>query len=250
MKVQAGSVSSLVAALLTYSVSINASPIDLVERQDACASGVHIIAARGTNESTPNGTPGAVGKVANAIAARIPGTTIEGLFYPATAVNPIYTKSDDTGANHMKTAIKNYATRCPNTKIVLLGYSQGGEVTMDALCGQSSVGFELGPDPVDATQPLDRTYAPNINSVVVFGDPSHRANTDYDVGTSTHNGTFARQNLAACAPFRTRILSWCQANDKYCDSGDSKVVHHSYFKTPAIVTNATDFVVNKVNAAN
>jgi acetylxylan esterase len=61
-----------------------------------------------------------------------------------------------------------------------------------------------------------------------MGDPSHVVNQTQDVGTSTKNGLFPRQNIAACGSSTKFTQSYCNSNDEFCDSGTSLEVHISY----------------------
>lgn len=98
-----------------------AAPQNLSYRA-SCATGVHMIVARGTNEQPGEGL---TAQTANAIQARIPGSTSEALVYPA-SVYPTYAYSEGEGTVAMTTAITQYAKSCPDSKIVLLGWSQVG----------------------------------------------------------------------------------------------------------------------------
>lgn len=84
-----------------------------------CASGVHLIVARGSIE--PAGV-GQIGSVANGVVAAIPGSQIEPLDYPATFDN--YSTSVEDGDIAMNLALTAYSSRCPDSKVALLGYSQ------------------------------------------------------------------------------------------------------------------------------
>lgn len=43
------------------------------------------------------------------------------------------------------------------------------------------------------------------------------------------------------------MRSWCDANDLYCDSGNSSRVHGSYFNNTAYLDDATSFVISQFN---
>lgn len=58
---------------------------------------------------------------------------------------------------------------------------------------------------------------------------------------------FARNNVTACEPFASKMRSWCDANDLYCDSGNSSRVHGSYFNNTAYLADATSFVISQFN---
>lgn len=68
----------------------------LEQRQTPCASGVHIIVARASNE--PPGE-GIIGPVASMVEARIPGSDSEAIVYPALLLP--YMPSEDTGTTAM-----------------------------------------------------------------------------------------------------------------------------------------------------
>lgn len=99
--------------------------------QVSCAQ-IHIIIARGSKE--PPG-PGKIGKLAEQIIASNLGTTNESITYPATLDTNKYAYSSAQGTAAMKKQLTDYATGCPSTQFVLLGYSQGAHVVADTLCG-------------------------------------------------------------------------------------------------------------------
>lgn len=97
-----------------------ASAGDCAECAD-CATGVHVIVARGTCDGTGMGVMGAIAK---GVASRIEGTTMEGLEYPATLLDPYYEYSEKQGAAALEKAIRWYSWACPRSKIAIIGYSQ------------------------------------------------------------------------------------------------------------------------------
>lgn len=86
-----------------------------------CVDGLYMIIARGTNE--PRG-PGDLGRVANRLLDRIENSAIRPVTYPATYTNPYHVDSIKNGSNAAREAIVDYATKCPQGKMALLGYSQ------------------------------------------------------------------------------------------------------------------------------
>jgi hypothetical protein len=85
----------------------------------ACATGVHMIVARASTEAPGQGI---IGAVATSVQGMIPGSDSEAVDYPATLQN--YNTSEPAGTTAMTKLITEYAARCPNSKIALLGYSQ------------------------------------------------------------------------------------------------------------------------------
>lgn len=84
-----------------------------------CAKGAHIIVARGSLE--PQG-PGAMGALAEEILKLVPGSDMEALVYPA--LYDEYLESQPTGVRVMTSVVRNYVKNCPNTQLILMGYSQ------------------------------------------------------------------------------------------------------------------------------
>ncbi|KAK7705449.1 hypothetical protein SLS57_010103, partial [Botryosphaeria dothidea] len=162
--------------LLSLSTVGSTSPVG---PRAACASGLHIIAARASGEAAG---PGMIGAVAQDIIARVPGSDLESVVYPA-SINNVqdYANSEHQGTLALTQLIQTYLAACPSAKIALLGYSQGAEVVGDVLCGTSS---DISPK----TAPLATQYGNAVVAAISMGSPAHVANQPYNKGTSTRNG--------------------------------------------------------------
>jgi hypothetical protein len=102
----------------------------------AC-SVVHVFLIRGTNDPYPGRQlPTAEGICENWDCS---WSNIE---YPA--VFNDYCESVETGIANLGKAVADYATRCPDSKIVLSGHSQGGQVVGDYLGGGGGNMSSLG----------------------------------------------------------------------------------------------------------
>ena len=126
-----GLVLVLVFVLVTYAAPISS------------CSKLHMIVARGSTE--PQGE-GSVRAITAQIQNLVSGSSSEGIMYPATLED--YQSSESQGAAAMVQAITNYAQACPDSKIALLGYSQGAQVIGDALGGGS---FDTSQLPIDTS---------------------------------------------------------------------------------------------------
>jgi len=178
-----------------------------------CASGVHIIAARGSTE--PQGE-GPLQNVSALIEQSIPGSDDAAVIYPADLVP--YESSEEQGVTNMTQMITSYVQQCPSAKIVLLGYSQGGQIVGDILNGGSYGG----------TPPIDyNTYSKNIVAAVTFADPAFVIGKPYDKGTATKSGRFARKDTTNMDKWSGVLANWCDDHDFFCASGDSIPVHTS-----------------------
>ncbi|KAK3354024.1 cutinase-domain-containing protein [Lasiosphaeria hispida] len=200
-----------------------------------CATGIHMLVARGSTELPGLGR---IGVVAGNVSLLIPGSTVAAVNYPATFEQ--YTISEATGAAMFAKMVGDYAAACPGAKIALLGYSQGGQAVMDALCGNSEAGFTASAD-------LVAGYRSSVVAAVTFGDPSHTLNAPWNVGTSNNTGIFPRQNFTSCEPYTDMIRGWCDTGDVYCDRGNNTKTHGSYFANYTL--DAAEFIVERYNAS-
>jgi len=201
-------------------------------------SDVHIIVDRATGEEPSQGI---IGTLATLISERIPGTTVEWVDYPAVLVP--YDQSTDTGIRMTKQAISNYADKCGNAKIVLLGYSQGAQVVGDVLCGGGGA-IGLGP----LTDPLEDQYMKRVVAAVQMGDPRFMPNQPWDAGTSNTGGVFPRGPDRTCDKVGDKIRSYCDQFDPFCSvPGLDYDLHASY--NSRYNEDAFQFVQGKVKYA-
>jgi acetylxylan esterase len=122
----------MLTSILTISLAALASamPVALSPRA-TCYSGVYVIAARGSDEAAGFG---ATAPVVSAVLAAIPGSGSIAVDYPASVLDPLYPVSVSDGINDLISKVNAYASSCSG-KIVLIGFSQGGNVITDALAG-------------------------------------------------------------------------------------------------------------------
>ncbi len=115
------------------------------------------------------------------------------------------------GATDMSKRVQATASRCPKTKIVMGGYSQGAAV-VDVVATSPIAGLGY-------TAPLPAAVVPRVASVVVFGNPSARLG----------------QPLTRMSPdFGARTADLCNTNDPICSLGRDWNAHVSYPKSGLI----------------
>ncbi|KUI31643.1 cutinase [Mycobacterium sp. IS-1742] len=162
---------------------------------------VEVIFARGTDE--PPGI-GVVGKaLVDALRPMVKGQTVGtyAVRYPA---------SWDflqvgAGATDASLRVQSTAAKCPDTTMVLGGYSQGAAV-MDIVTTSPVAGLGYA-------APLPAAVVPRIAAVTVFGNPSAR------VG----------QPLTRLSPvFGSRTADLCNTNDPVCSLGRDFDAHVRY----------------------
>lgn len=193
---------------------------------NACPA-VEVIGARGTTESPGLGfllTPLAQ-QITSTVALTVRTTALD---YPASWD---YQTSLRTGVTNLGAALQKTAAACVNTRFVLMGYSQGANVVGDALAGGMGGA---------ATVPA--ALAPRVAAVLLFGDPTFTAGESFNVTDGTASGVSAR-GKGRLATFASRIQSYCNRNDRYCQSGTSTAAHLDYAK---FRTAATTFTADRL----
>lgn len=231
---------STLPILLSGALLVAAAPTEILESRQSwtnCTTGnaVHMIVVYGLTEAGYGfDTP-----LVAAVQQLLPGSDATSVKYPASNVFPPYNIAVDIGAANTIKEIQEYVDSCPNSKISLLGYSQGAQVAMDAVCGTSSAGYI-------PSMPLAPKYASHMSSIVNFGDPSFVYPQPFDKGTATSSGIFPRLNNQPCLAYGKRLQNYCDAGDPDCAGaliGGNENVHHNYFN---IYTNAAAAFVKQM----
>lgn len=118
------------AAVIPLLASLaSSSPVELEERQSC--PGVHVFGARETTAPAGYGTSQGL---VNMVTQAYPGATAEAITYPACGGQGqcggvSYDDSANQGTAAVVKAVTDFHTKCPDTKIVLIGYSQVSLVT-------------------------------------------------------------------------------------------------------------------------
>lgn len=76
------------------------------------------------------------------------------------------------GTQAVVQAVTNFNRQCPNTKIVVIGYSQGGQIFDNALCG-------------GAGATLSGSALAAVKVAIFLGDPRYRYGLSYNQGPGT-----------------------------------------------------------------
>ncbi|KAK1700061.1 Alpha/Beta hydrolase protein [Colletotrichum godetiae] len=194
---------------------------------DANCQSVHVFLARGNNEPYP----GRQGKLVTAICDGLDSCDYEDIqFY-----NPLeapYCQSIEEGAANGTAQITAYNKRCPDAKLVVSGYSQGGHVVGDVLGGGGGTFFQGCQQKANAG--LDATTAPGnkLAAILIFGDTRHTASQPYNyLSGAPDNGLFPRpeNQLAGMRAFSSVMRSYCVESDPICAGGDTAANHLNYF---------------------
>jgi hypothetical protein len=190
-----------------------------------------VVFARGTGEDPGVGPTGQA--FVDALRSRLGGKSMD--VYP---VN--YPASDQwsTGIDGIRDAgghVVSMAGSCPNTKMVLGGYSQGaavmGFVTSPAV--PDSI-----PDDVDRAtlpKPLDPAVASHVAAVVLFGSPNVRAMQ------------FLGQPQVVIGPqYQSKTIQVCAVEDPVCSDGMNFAAHNTYADDGSVIAKGVDFAASRL----
>ncbi|KAH0013437.1 alpha/beta-hydrolase, partial [Aureobasidium melanogenum] len=216
-------------ALAVAQTSVAASLPQLEARQNNVTecSDVHIFLGKGNNEPYP----GRQGKLVNAVCDGLPSCDYEDiLFY-----NPVeapYCQSVEQGVADGIAQLNAYAARCPNTKLVISGYSQGAQVVGDIIGGGNGTFFQGCTTTPTPALDVNSALGKQIVAVTVFGNTRHTANQPYNqFSGAPDNGIFPRPDyqLANLATWTSKFHDYCVAEDPICAGGDVVADHLNYF---------------------
>ncbi|KAL2831351.1 Acetylxylan esterase At 0.90 angstrom resolution [Aspergillus pseudoustus] len=195
-----------------------------IEERQSCPQ-VHVFGAR---ETTASPGYGSSSTVVNAVLSAYSGSTSEAINYPAcggqsSCGGTSYSASVAAGITAVASAVNSFNSQCPDTEIVLVGYSQGGEIMDAALCGGGVPNQGI----TDTSVKLSSSAVNMVKAAIFMGDPLFRAGLSYSVGTCTAGGFDAR-NVGFTCPSASKIQSYCDAADPYCCNGSDAATHNGY----------------------
>ncbi|EEH09423.1 conserved hypothetical protein [Histoplasma capsulatum G186AR] len=201
---------SLILAIAHLAIAIPL-PIPAAQAHTATVSctAITIITARGTSEDPGEGR---LASIASDLANERQNSKRIALDYPADLFP--YSLSLYKGIQALTGLLNTSVSSCPQSKIVLLGYSQGAHVIGNVLCGGAF-----------AERAVDRTIADKVSAIIFMADPRHVPGKSFDVGSSTRSGLFPRPDSEACDTYASRMRSYCDSGDPVCDSGFDREVH-------------------------
>jgi hypothetical protein len=194
----------------------------LAYHSDACTP-FHVFIVRGSDEPSP----GRLGNLTKQVCSAIGGTDkcgYEDVEYPAKSSAWSQTSWCDSatkGAKKGQEQMKAYSKKCPDSKLIVLGFSQGGSVAQDMLGGGGGPTFECeqGDNPA-----LDSSVAPgsNVIAAVTFGAVSRSSGQNFTVGGGKdYDGTRARtpEQLKGLNQYADILLDYCHYGDPICAVG-------------------------------
>jgi acetylxylan esterase len=235
---RAGAALAATTVLALGGAAIQAAPaLATAAPLSPCAS-VDLIVARASTEAP--GT-GAIGALAEEIQAGVKASVSkQAVNYPAQLFP--YEPSVQAGDKAIRTELEEEVSKCPSTKVVLLGYSQGAQIVGDVLGGG---GGNAGDGPENA--PASKTATAKVIGVIQYGDPRHLPNKSYDVGTDPGaTGLFPRKSNQSIDGFASDIQSYCDTGDPFCAKGNNLSAHLDYVEK--YDKTADKFIIGRLSA--
>lgn len=213
----------LSAAVLAPWALFSAAPVPSTSAATCPPS--QVVFARGTGEAPGVGPVGEA--FVNKLRSRVGGKSVGvyGVSYPATDDWP-------TGIDGIRDAgahVVSMASQCPNTKMVLGGYSQGaavmGFVTSDVVPD--------GVDPATVPKPLQPEVAQHVAAVVLFGVPNVRAMN------------FLGQPPVVIGPmYAGKTDQLCVPDDPICSDGLEFAAHNASAYQDGVVNDGANFAAS------
>lgn len=182
---------------------------------DRC-SDVSVVFARGTHQEPGLGNIGQA--FVDSLTSQLGGKSVDvyAVNYPA---NDDYHNSATVGASDASAHIQGVVASCPNSRIVLGGYSQGSTV------------IDL------ATNSMPASVADHVAAVALFGEPTSQFSSMLWGG----------QPLPTINPaYGSKVTSVCAPDDPICSGGGNIMAHVSYIDA-GMTAQAATFAANKIN---
>ena len=167
---------------------------------NADCNDVQVVFARGTDE------PPGIGRVGQAFVDSLRGKIgnrsmgVYAVNYPAS----YYFLAAADGANYASAFIQDVVNTCPDTRLVLGGYSQGAAI-IDII---TSVPFPA----IGFSNPLPPNVPYHVAALAVFGNPTAK------VGLP----------LTSSPVYGGKAIDLCNADDPVCSDGNSVPAHRGY----------------------
>jgi cutinase len=200
---------------------------------EACPD-VQVVYARGTFE--PAGV-GATGQAfVDSLRGKLPGKSID--VYPVNYPASLDFARAADGVIDASNKAQDVAATCPNTKLVLGGYSQGAAVVAYLTTDSVPPDYEL---PAGITGPMPASVASHVAAVTLFGKPS----------------TGFMNMIDSTAPpitighlYGTKALELCIPEDPICSTGGGDGATHGLYAVNGMTDQAAGFVSQRVLSAS
>ncbi|WP_068178028.1 cutinase family protein [Mycobacterium sp. UM_CSW] len=207
------------ASGVSASVLASATPF---ASADPCPD-VQVVFARGTDDPAGLGPTGQA--FVDSLRTRVGAKSLDeyAVNYPATHD---WTNAGEAGIRDAGAHVVSMAHDCPNTKMVLGGYSQGAAV----MGFVTSAAVPPGIDPTTVPKPMDPEVANHVSSVVLFSVPNERAMNFFGEPPVVIGPLYQAKTIQICAP-----------GDPICADGMNFAAHDTYATNAAVIDQGASF---------
>jgi cutinase len=195
---------------------------------------IEVVFARGTFE--PPGVGGTGQAFVDALRSKVGGKSVD--VYPVNYPASLDFATAADGVIDASNKVIDMSKTCPNTKMVLGGYSQGAAVVGYITTDSVPPGFTLPPG---ITGPMPAEVAKHVAAVALFGKPS--------------NGFLQQMNVAAPPITVGRLYSpktveECIPQDPICAPGGNDNNAHTLYIANGLTDQAATFAANHLASTN
>lgn len=193
---------------------------------DSCPF-AQVVFARGTGEAPGLGGVGA--PFVDSLRSRLDegSVGVYAVSYPASGDWPTGIDGIRDGATHLAAM----AAECPDTRMVLSGYSQGATLMGYLTSGQ----IPDGVDPATVPDSLPPEIAAHVAAVVLFGTPNARIMNFLGQPPVVIGPPYAGKTLQLCAPV-----------DPVCSEGAKIAAHSASAYADGLVDQGADFAASRL----
>ncbi|HET9876100.1 MAG TPA: cutinase family protein [Mycobacterium sp.] len=204
------------------------APGDAAAFPDGCPD-IDVVFARGTAE--PPGVGWIGQQFVDALRWRTGGRSLG--VYPVNYPASHEFVTTVGGVIDASTHIRGTAANCPNTEMVLGGYSRGAALIGYATAATIPPGYVLTPD---VPGPLPPEVADHVAAVVLLGKPSEGFLTSLGAPPLVIGPDYAGKTIDLCAP-----------GDPICSAGTDDAAHGAYAAN-GMTAQAADFAAERLGA--
>ena len=217
-----------IGAVAVAMSAVQMTPLPSAHAAD-CAD-AEVVFARGTTEDPGPGPNGQA--FIDALRSRVSPKSIAtyAVDYPATTDFPTAV----IGISDARAHILATAASCPQTKMVLGGFSQGaavmGFVTSDVV--------PEGVSPLDVPAPMPPDTADHVAAVALFGKPSPR-----------FMRAISDPQITIGSLYTAKTIDLCVDNDLVCDPHGSSFAVHTHYDDSGMIDQGASFAANQLQTA-
>jgi cutinase len=191
---------------------------------------VEVVFARGTFEPPGVGVTGQA--FVDALRPKLAGRSVD--VYPVNYPASLDFATAADGVADASNKIRETAATCPNTSMVLGGFSQGAAVIGYTTLDSVPVGYTLPPG---ITGPMPPEVAGHVAAVALFGKPS----TGFLQTLNTDAPPIAVGHL-----YVPKTVDLCIPEDPICSPSGSDNGAHNLYPENGMVSQAADFVARRL----